>query len=172
MAMITSADDLKTLRETLCVAQQVIGQVQTPRWTLHTVVLQNLIDDIDEQRPLGADGKHGDRHTPTCGCIDVPQASAGKVDHAAEAMKWFEEAEKSHWPEHVARAQFHAQMAAFERGTDALVEQQRIGNKLRVALVDQMTEIAKMTPLAGYPVDPAIVVRDYLSSDEWAELNL
>lgn len=29
-----------------------------------------LIAEIDRQRPLGPDGKHGGRHTLTCGCED------------------------------------------------------------------------------------------------------
>lgn len=34
-----------------------------------------MIRDIDEQRPLGPDGKHGNRHTPTCGCETVEVGS-------------------------------------------------------------------------------------------------
>jgi hypothetical protein len=30
--------------------------------------LQVLIDECDRMRPLGPDGKHGDRHTVECGC--------------------------------------------------------------------------------------------------------
>ena len=48
--------DVKTLREALCVAQ-------------HTVA--DLIRLCDRLRPLGSDGKHGDRHTPYCGCDDA-----------------------------------------------------------------------------------------------------
>lgn len=30
----------------------------------------HLIKEFDKHRPLGSDGKHGDRHTETCGCKD------------------------------------------------------------------------------------------------------
>ncbi len=50
------------MREHLC-AQQTFAP------DLHTsAAFQALIDHLDLHRPLGPDGKHGDRHTPTCGC--------------------------------------------------------------------------------------------------------
>lgn len=73
MSTITVHDSLKMVRETLCVAQTWIGigPVSDPRRREHINRLQRMIDDINRQRPLGSDGKHGDRHTPTCGCPDV-----------------------------------------------------------------------------------------------------
>lgn len=59
--MILTTDSLKMVRETLCVAQTGVTEAHRDR-------LQRLIDDIDRQRPLGPDGKHGDRHTKFCGC--------------------------------------------------------------------------------------------------------
>lgn len=32
--------------------------------------LQNLIDQLEQHRPTGSDGKHGNLHTTTCGCED------------------------------------------------------------------------------------------------------
>lgn len=63
-------DGPKMLRETLCVAQTLIGNsnVNADRRTEHVNRLQQLIMACDDHRPLGPDGKHGDRHTPTCGC--------------------------------------------------------------------------------------------------------
>ena len=58
------------LRETLCVAQTAINTVGDPRRGEHVARLQRLIDECDRHRPLGPDGKHNDRHTPTCGCED------------------------------------------------------------------------------------------------------
>jgi len=63
-------DGPKMLRETLCVAQ---AEISSSPWNEgrkdeHVARLQRLIDVCDVHRPLGADGKHGDRHTPTCGC--------------------------------------------------------------------------------------------------------
>lgn len=63
-ALIVPASELKMLRETLCWAQTAAGPGRQ-----HVVAhLETLIAAIDEHRPLGADGKHGDLHTPTCGC--------------------------------------------------------------------------------------------------------
>jgi hypothetical protein len=64
-------DGIKMLRETLCVAQTVIGlSRQEDRKAEHIERLQFLINECDRHRPLGPDGKHGDRHTSTCGCED------------------------------------------------------------------------------------------------------
>lgn len=60
-------DGPKMLRETLCLAQAAIIAVsQAPQHHLDS--LQRLIAECDRHRPLGPDGKHGNRHTPTCGC--------------------------------------------------------------------------------------------------------
>lgn len=62
--------NLKTMRETLCIAQSAINE-SSVRWSnAHNKRLGDLIRQIDKHRPLGPDGKHGDRHTPTCGCED------------------------------------------------------------------------------------------------------
>lgn len=59
------ASSLKMLRETLCRAQSLLAL------DYHDVMrIQMLCDEIDRHRPLGSDGKHGDRHTATCGCED------------------------------------------------------------------------------------------------------
>lgn len=64
-------DSVKMLRETFCVAQTAVGQrTDDPRTPEHIARLQRLIDKCDQHRPLGPDGKHGQRHTPTCGCED------------------------------------------------------------------------------------------------------
>lgn len=64
--------DLKSLRETLCVAMSAIGHTYVPNQTsygmYHISMLQELTDMIDKLRPLGPDGKHGNRHTEFCGC--------------------------------------------------------------------------------------------------------
>lgn len=63
----------KALRETLCIAQTRIGNsgLDEHRQERDIAHLQALIDECDRHRPLGPDGKHGDRHTPTCGCEDA-----------------------------------------------------------------------------------------------------
>lgn len=71
-----NVEDLKITREALCVAQSALGErarvqgldeSRTPSWIAS---LQKMIDGIDQHRPLGPDGKHGGRHTATCGCED------------------------------------------------------------------------------------------------------
>lgn len=66
------ADTVKMLRETFCIAQSAIQHWpgDEDRKPVHIARLGRLIDDIDRQRPLGPDGKHGNRHTATCGCED------------------------------------------------------------------------------------------------------
>ena len=62
------SDSLKLLRETLCIAQSAIAESHVNWCKSHGNRLQRLINEIDRHRPLGADGKHGDLHTETCGC--------------------------------------------------------------------------------------------------------
>jgi hypothetical protein len=68
-------DSPKMLRETLCVAQAGIGELirqgqESAGGTLlsHMERLSRLIEECDRKRPLGRGGKHGDLHTPECGC--------------------------------------------------------------------------------------------------------
>jgi hypothetical protein len=72
LVMTDPSDSLKMLRETLCVAQIALGiePDDIERVIIHRERVQRLIDEIDVQRPLGPDGKHGKLHTPTCGCVD------------------------------------------------------------------------------------------------------
>lgn len=67
----TVDDDPKMLRETLATAQvYILNYSKTDRKHDHSKVLQRLIDECDRKRPLGPDGKHGNRHTDECGCDD------------------------------------------------------------------------------------------------------
>ena len=54
----------KWLREALCVQQ-----THSPDEITRSAI-GDLIDLLDIHRPLGPDGKHGERHTSTCGCED------------------------------------------------------------------------------------------------------
>lgn len=56
-------EHLKSLREALC-------RVSVGASATHVRRISEVIDEIDRHRPLGSDGKHGDRHTDTCGCDD------------------------------------------------------------------------------------------------------
>ena len=70
LALNDPRDTLKMIRETLCVAQTAIGIsfADNSRVNEHIDRIQRMTDEIDRQRPLGVDGKHGNLHTPTCGC--------------------------------------------------------------------------------------------------------
>lgn len=70
MGDLTVPDSPKMLRETLCVAQVAVGETyhRDPRAQEHLDRLQRLIDECDRHRPIGPNGKHDNRHTPTCGC--------------------------------------------------------------------------------------------------------
>lgn len=80
------------------------------------------------------------------------------IDHAAEAVRLLNTSPLT------AEAQVHA--------TLALVEQQRIANKLKTALVEQIGSLARTQTQPGYPLDPAIDVRTHLDPDEWKGLGL
>lgn len=54
------------LREKLCASQPHLHDA--PESIKSAVDV--LIEMIDRHRPLGNDGKHGNRHTATCGCED------------------------------------------------------------------------------------------------------
>lgn len=61
----------KMLGETLAVSQAAIGLRHT--WSeamrkSHIDRLQRLIDECERKRPTAVGGKHGDLHTPECGC--------------------------------------------------------------------------------------------------------
>ena len=76
--LIVPAADLKALREALCVAQIAMGYMltdpddteDTARLIAQRERIEQIIAEIDRHRPLGPDGKHGELHTPTCGCED------------------------------------------------------------------------------------------------------
>ena len=63
MALIQIANP-KMMREALCLLQHNPVPTQT------LAAIQELINAIDIVRPLGRDGKHGERHTAFCGCED------------------------------------------------------------------------------------------------------
>lgn len=72
MSTLRTPDSLKMIRESLCVAQTAMYYADR----LNTAQIRQsdydritrLIEDIDRQRPLGSNGKHGKLHTETCGC--------------------------------------------------------------------------------------------------------
>ncbi len=68
-------DSPKMLLETICVAQAGIAELMRKGQTSaggsmrsHMDRLQRLADECNRHRPTGRGGKHGNLHTPTCGC--------------------------------------------------------------------------------------------------------
>lgn len=68
MSTISTPDSLKMVREHLCLAQGRLNGYLGEQERRAGEAIGRLIADIDRQRPLGPDGRHGDRHTATCGC--------------------------------------------------------------------------------------------------------
>jgi len=64
--LLIDSSRLKSLREALCLAQTHPSGLDTQQ----SALIQLVIAQIDRHRPLGPDGKHGNRHTFTCGCDD------------------------------------------------------------------------------------------------------
>ena len=89
MTVLDVPDDPKQLRETLCIAQSSLACRPTDGSILaeHMARLQRLIDECDRHRPLGPDGKHGTRHTPTCGCETPPPSNQEQVRKAARQLR-------------------------------------------------------------------------------------
>lgn len=57
----------KSLHEAFCYAQTYLPD--NDQGNYFRLVLQDLINDLEIDRPLGLDGKHNDLHTEICGCI-------------------------------------------------------------------------------------------------------
>lgn len=68
MSLIRSNHSLKMVREALYYAEATM--LQTVQGQRYREIVQDLVEDIDRQRPLGRNGKHGNLHTDNCGCAD------------------------------------------------------------------------------------------------------
>lgn len=95
-----------------------------------------------------------------------------RVDHAAEARDLLLTEARGGTTTEKALLVMVAAQAAQVHATLALVEQQRVANKLAVALVDQLTGIARCISGPAVQLDPSIRIRDYLDADEWKGLGL
>jgi len=76
MDNLVRIDNIKMLRESLCRGQDALTINWSEDCSRHSARIQQLIDQLDILRPLGPDGKHGDRHTPYCGCDDQKSKKA------------------------------------------------------------------------------------------------
>lgn len=87
-------ENLKALREALCVAQSAISQAYGGRSGEYTKGkvsrIGEIIDQIDTLRPLGPNGKHGNRHTEFCGCEDNPYLELLNTWRKIPEFPWFE----------------------------------------------------------------------------------
>ena len=72
-------DGPKMLRETLSVAQHRLHSVEDARNVEHSKRLGRLIDECERHRPTDNACKHGNLHTPTCGCEDKPYRALGST---------------------------------------------------------------------------------------------
>lgn len=71
----------------------------------------------------------------------------------------------------IALAQTNATLYAAEQ-TAELVKQQQIANKIAVALVEQVGALAETNTQPGYPMSPALAIREYVTDAEWEGLGL
>jgi hypothetical protein len=86
MTALVVPDSPKMLGETLAVAQTALGQwSEVDRRDEHIARLGRLAAECVRHRPVGADGKHRDLHTATCGCEDKgPEAAHSASEQPLE----------------------------------------------------------------------------------------
>jgi hypothetical protein len=67
------SDTPKMIRETLQMALGALASGNTSSGAFDTEIARivRMIKYIDMIRPVGSNGKHGNQHTPLCGCEDV-----------------------------------------------------------------------------------------------------
>jgi hypothetical protein len=102
LTLTDDRDTLKMLRETLCRVQGDAASYwheygsTDDRIQVHIERLDRIIEEIDRQRPLGADGKHGNRHTATCGCeVSAIMCGGTPTQHDRAVVAAFEEGMQS-----------------------------------------------------------------------------
>jgi hypothetical protein len=96
-AALVLADSVKSVRETLCVAQAAVAKSRRPDPGVpgHVQRLGRLIAECDRHRPLGTNGKHGSLHTATCGCEGVSEGTSWyEPESVAEVADAFDRGEK------------------------------------------------------------------------------
>lgn len=70
MSDIRTIHTLKSVREALCFISTT-NLKEGDQATKYQRVIADLVSDIDRQRPLGSNGKHGNLHTKHCGCDGI-----------------------------------------------------------------------------------------------------
>lgn len=91
MSILHSDHSIKTIGEALSFAECAVLNFypDTAQRAHYARVLGDLLADVARQRPTGNDGKHGERHTPTCGCEDKGPLSDWRGDrcHATQSLE-------------------------------------------------------------------------------------
>ncbi|ASD52293.1 hypothetical protein QCN32_gp73 [Arthrobacter phage Niktson] len=72
-------ESVKGLREDLCVVQSALNMYPSGDQKSRVRRIGDIINQLDEMRPLGSNGKHDNRHTDKCGC-DVPDREPDVLD--------------------------------------------------------------------------------------------
>lgn len=75
----------KTLMETMCVVESALHALERERPGFnaggsiqsHLERIRLVMDECERKRPTGSNGKHGNLHTPECGCHLPTAASSG-----------------------------------------------------------------------------------------------
>jgi hypothetical protein len=88
MSELRSTRSIKTVGEALSYAEAAVVNFYPANSQRHRYadVIRELLRDVARQRPTGPDGKHGDRHTATCGCDIDDQAAADRHALVAEHL--------------------------------------------------------------------------------------
>ena len=68
--------DPKMVHEAMCMAEWLILYYR-PDALHYAKIISDLIKECERKRPLGSNGKHGNLHTPECGCEDIPDQQRG-----------------------------------------------------------------------------------------------
>ena len=76
-SVIHSNRTIKTVGEALSYAETALLKTypESAQRAHYAEVIAELLRDVARQRPVGSNGKHGELHTPTCGCEDVSASS-------------------------------------------------------------------------------------------------
>lgn len=108
MSTISTPDSLKMVREHLCLAQGRLNGYLGEQERRAGEAIGRLIADIDRQRPLGPDGRHGDRHTATCGCAGHARneqrslaITAADIEHLQQQHPPVRDYDPTYWDEPV-----------------------------------------------------------------------
>lgn len=151
----------KMVREALCVAEHAVNRHVT-EINQHGApeVLAALIRECDRHRPLGPDGKHGQRHTPTCGCEDMPERYRPKSEH---------EPLRATAPQRRATAALYEHVTDIAKAGGASVEllAHQLARRALVAALADLDELARAADPQAFEHHP-IEARSAVASLQWS----